>query len=46
MGSVLENLMHKSSGSPDIRDNSTFHLLKLLKVYGLATEPQLDIFNT
>ena len=46
MGSVLENLMRKSSGSPDIRDNSTFHLLKLLKVYGLATEPQLDIFNT
>lgn len=46
MSSVLENLLRKTSEIPEIRTNSTFHLLKLLKVYGLATEPQLDIFDS
>ena len=45
MSSVLENLLRKSSGKVETRGNSTFHLLKLLRVYGLATEPQLGIFD-
>ena len=45
MSSVLENLLRKSSGKYDTRGDSTFHLLKLFRVYGLATEPQLDIFD-
>ena len=46
MSSVLENLLRKSSENPKCAVNPSFHLLRLLKVYGLATEPQLDIFKT
>lgn len=46
MSSVLENLLRKSSEDPKCAGNPIFHLLRLLKVYGLATEPQLDIFKT
>ena len=45
MSSVLENLLRKTHVNADSRGNSTFHLLRLLKAYGLATEPQLDIFG-
>ena len=45
MSSVLENLLRNVSGKPESRGNPTMHLLKLLKLYGLATEPQLDIFE-
>ena len=44
MSSVLENLLRNVPGKPESRGNPTIHLLKLLKLYGLATEPQLDIF--
>ena len=46
ISSVLENLLRKSSENPKCAGNPIFHLLRLLKVYGLATEPQLDIFKT
>lgn len=45
MSSVLENLLRNVPGKPESRGNPTIHLLKLLKLYGLATEPQLDIFE-
>jgi hypothetical protein len=45
MSSVLENLLRNVPGKPESRGNPTIHLLKLLKLYGLATEPQLDIFK-
>ena len=45
MSSVLENLLRNVPGKPESRGNPTIHLLKLLKLYGLATEPQLDIFG-
>ena len=45
MSSVLENLLRNVSGKPESRGNPSMHLLKLLKLYGLATEPQLDIFE-
>jgi hypothetical protein len=45
MSSVLENLLRNVSGKSESRGNPSMHLLKLLKLYGLATEPQLDIFE-
>ena len=46
MSSVLENLLRNvPERKPESRGNPTIHLLKLLKLYGLATEPQLDIFE-
>ena len=45
LSSVLENLLRNTHVNVDSRGNSTFHLLRLLKAYGLATEPQLDIFG-
>lgn len=44
MSSVLENLLRKTLDHSSA-GNSVFHLLKLLKAYGLANEPQLDIFE-
>ena len=43
--SSLENLLRKSSEIRQPISNSSFYLLKLLKAYGLATEPQLNIFD-
>ena len=45
MSSLLENLLRKSSEIRQPLGNSSFYLLKLLKAYGLATEPQLNIFD-
>ena len=45
LSSILENLLRKMSANIETSDNSAYHLLRLLKVYGLATEPQLDIFE-
>ena len=45
LSSVLENLLRNTQVNADSRGNSTFHLLRLLKAYGLATEPPLDIFG-
>ena len=45
MSSLLENLLRKSSEIRQPISNSSFYLLKLLKAYGLATEPQLNIFD-
>ena len=45
MSSVLENLLRKTLDQSTTASNSVFHLLKLLKAYGLANEPQLDIFE-
>jgi len=44
LSSILENLLRKTSANIETNDNSAYHLLRLLKAYGLATEPQLDIF--
>ena len=44
LSSILENLLRNTSANIETNDNSSYHLLKLLKAYGLATEPQLDIF--
>lgn len=44
LSSILENLLRKSSGNVDTNGSSVYHLLKILRAYGLATEPQLDIF--
>ena len=45
MSSLLENLLRKSAEIRQPIGNSSFYLLKLLKAYGLATEPQLNIFD-
>lgn len=45
LSSILENLLRHSITSNLSSNYGVFHLLKLLKTYGLATEPQLDIFN-
>ena len=45
LSSILENLLRKMSANIETSDNSAYHLLRLLKAYGLATEPQLDIFE-
>jgi hypothetical protein len=45
MSSVLENLLRNTLEYSSSSENSVFHLLKLLKAYGLASEPQLDIFE-
>lgn len=44
LSSILENLLRNTSANIETNDNSAYHLLRLLKAYGLATEPQLDIF--
>jgi hypothetical protein len=44
LSSILENLLRKTTANIETNDNSAYHLLRLLKAYGLATEPQLDIF--
>ena len=43
LSSILENLLRHSITSNLSSNYGVFHLLKLLKTYGLATEPQLDI---
>jgi hypothetical protein len=45
MSSVLENLLRNTLENSTSSGNSVFHMLKLLKAYGLASEPQLDIFE-
>lgn len=45
LSSILENLLRNSISSSLSSNYGVFHLLKLLKSYGLATEPQLDIFK-
>ena len=45
LSSILENLLRKSSGNIDTNGSPVYHLLKILRAYGLATEPQLDIFT-
>ena len=44
LSSILENLLRKSPGNIDTNGSPVYHLLKILRAYGLATEPQLDIF--
>ena len=43
LSSILENLLRKSPGNIDTNGSPVYHLLKILRAYGLATEPQLDI---
>ena len=44
LSSMLENLLRQSL--PTLKySNSVFQMLKLLKVYQLAREPQLDMFS-
>lgn len=45
LSSVLENLLRRCSENQKSKGNSSFQLLRLLKLYGLATEPQLNIFD-
>ena len=45
LSSMLENLLRQTNSSYDYKGKGVFHLLKLLKVYQLAREPQLDIFE-
>jgi len=45
LSSMLENLLRQTNSSFDYKGKGVFHLLKLLKVYQLAREPQLDIFE-
>jgi len=45
LSSILENLLRNSITSNLSSNYGIFHLLKLLKIYGLATEPQLEIFQ-
>ena len=46
LSSVLENLLRRCSENPKSKGNSSFQLLRLLKLYGLATEPQLNILTS
>ena len=45
LSSMLENLLRQTNSSFDYKGKGVFHLLKLLKVYQLAREPQLDILK-
>ena len=45
LSSVLENLLRKTLSNSMPSNHSVFHLLKMLKAYDLASEPQLDIFK-
>ena len=44
LSSMLENLLRQSLKTQNYAGNGIFQLLRLLKVYQLAREPQLDFF--
>ena len=45
LSSMLENLLRQSMPTLKYSNNGVFQMLKLLKVYQLAREPQLDMFS-
>ena len=45
LSSMLENLLRQSLPTLKYSNNGVFQMLKLLKVYQLAREPQLDMFS-
>lgn len=45
LSSMLENLLRQSMPTLKYSNNGVFQMLKLLKVYQLASEPQLDMFS-
>tara|TARA_B100000212_G_scaffold302284_1_gene248455 strand:- start:27 stop:638 length:612 start_codon:yes stop_codon:yes gene_type:complete len=45
LSSMLENLLRQSIPTFTYSNNGVFQMLKLLKVYQLAREPQLDMFS-
>ena len=45
LSSMLENLLRQSMPTFKYSNNGVFQMLKLLKVYQLTREPQLDMFS-
>ena len=45
LSSILENLLRQSMPTLKYSNNGVLQILKLLKVYQLAREPQLDMFS-